>query len=150
MSEEFYWWTWSKISGDHRLSCSPSASTSTACRFALKICIEFEERLLYKKNEFDPEKLIFLWKTYKKIIVSKPIKHNKNVDTLLFLLSVTKCQREKKYWKNIICEYRRTKRVRISGFWNYFWTISTRSKKQISSRIYIYIKYICLAFNWQR
>ena len=99
MSEEFYWWTWSKISGDHRLSCSPSASTSTACRFAFKLCIEFEERLLYKKNEFDPEKIIFLWKTYKKIIVSKPIKHNKNVDTLLFLLSVTKCQREKKILK---------------------------------------------------
>ena len=57
---------------------------------------------------------------------------------------------KKKYWKNIICEYRRTKRVRITGFWDYFWTISTRSKKQISSKIYIYIKYICLAFNWQR
>ena len=29
------------------------------------------------------------------LIVSKPMKHNKNVDTLSFLLSFTKSQREK-------------------------------------------------------
>ena len=34
-------------------------------------------------------------KNIKKLIVSKPMKHNKNADILLFLLSFTKCQCEK-------------------------------------------------------
>ena len=51
------------------------------------------------------------------------MKHSRNADTLLFLLSFTKSKRE----KNI--EYRPSKRVRNSGFWEYFTTISTESKK---------------------
>ena len=36
-------------SKSYRLSCSPSASTRTACSFALKLCTtKFQERLLYK------------------------------------------------------------------------------------------------------
>ena len=34
-------------------------------------------------------------KNTEKLIVSKPMKRSKNADTLLFLLSFTKCQREK-------------------------------------------------------
>ena len=35
------------------------------------------------------------------------MKYNKNTDSRLFLLLFTTGQREKKYWKNIICECRR-------------------------------------------
>ena len=48
VSGEFWWWTRSEISKNHRLSCSPSASTKTACPFILKFCTEFQETLLYK------------------------------------------------------------------------------------------------------
>ena len=37
-------------------------------------------------------------KNMEKLIVSKPMKYNKNMDTLLFLLIFTTGQREKKYW----------------------------------------------------
>ena len=47
-------------------------------------------------------------------VISKPIKHNKNADTLLLLLLFTTGQREKKYWKNIIRECRRSKKVENS------------------------------------
>ena len=49
VSGEFWWWTRSEISKNHRLSCSPSASTRTACPFTLKFCTEFQETLLYKR-----------------------------------------------------------------------------------------------------
>ena len=48
LSGEFWWWTRSEISKNHRVSCSPSASTRTACPFTLKFCTEFQETLLYK------------------------------------------------------------------------------------------------------
>ena len=65
------------------------------------------------------------------LIVSKPVKHDKNAKTLLFLLSFTKNQREKKFWKNILCECRRSKKVRNRGFWEYFITISTKSPPEV-------------------
>ena len=46
---EFWWWTRSEISKNHRLSCSPSANTRTACPFTLKFGTEFQEILLYKR-----------------------------------------------------------------------------------------------------
>ena len=41
VSGEFWWWTRGEISKNHRLSCSPSASTTTAFPFTLKFCTEF-------------------------------------------------------------------------------------------------------------
>ena len=43
---------------------------------------------------FDLKQFIFMINT-QKLIVSKPMKCNKNADTLLFLLFFTKSQREK-------------------------------------------------------
>ena len=43
----------------------------------------------FKKNMLDPKQLIFM-KKLQKLIVSKPMKQNKNADTFLFLLSFTK------------------------------------------------------------
>ena len=80
---------------------------------------------------------------------SKPIKHSKNADPLLFLVSFTKCQREKNIEKTLFGSAG-TQKVIISGFWDYFATISTESKKNISSKTYIYIKRVCLTFNWQK
>ena len=34
-------------------------------------------------------------KNIRKLIISKPMKHNKNADTSLFLLSFTRCEHEK-------------------------------------------------------
>ena len=79
-----------------------------------------KEQILFKATQFYEKCIKIVW---------KPMKHNKNADTLLFLLSFTKWQREKKYWKNILCECRRSKRGRNSGFWHYFTTVSTESKK---------------------
>ena len=45
------------------------------------------------------------------------MKHNENADTLLFLPLFTKSQHEKKKWKNIHCEYRRSQNVSNGGFW---------------------------------
>ena len=54
----------------------------------------------------------------------------------------------KKYWKNILCENSCSKRVRNCRFWEYFTIMSTKStKKKIPSKIYIYIKYICLTIK---
>ena len=55
------------------------------------------------------------------------MKYNKNVDTFLYLRLFTTGKREKKYWKNIICDCRRSKKVKNSGFWEYFLAISTGS-----------------------
>ena len=44
------------------------------------------------------------------------MERNNNADTLLFLLLFTKSQREKNL-KNIICECRRSKKVKNSGLW---------------------------------
>ena len=68
------------------------------------------------------------------LTASKLKKYNKNADTVLFLLLFTTDQREKKYCKNIICECRRSKKVK-NGFSEYFTAISTKSEKQISSKI---------------
>ena len=65
------------------------------------------------------------------------MKHNQNADTFLLLLLFTKSQHEKN-WKNIPCKCRRSKKVKNDGFL-VFW---------ISSQIHIYIKYVCLTFNW--
>ena len=62
----------------------------------------------------------FLWKIY------GVKKYNKNANTLLFLLLFTTGQREKKYWTNI-CECRRSKKVKHSGFREYFTAVSTES-----------------------
>ena len=67
-------------------------------------------------------------KNIQKLIASKPVKHNKN--TLLFLLSFSKSQYEKNIEKkNILCECRRSKSVRNTGFREYFTTIFTELKK---------------------
>ena len=42
ISGGFWWWTRSEISKNHRLSCSPSASTRTAWPFTLKFWTEFQ------------------------------------------------------------------------------------------------------------
>ena len=62
-----------------------------------------------------------------KLIVSKPVKYKKNTNTLLFLLLFTTGQREKKHWKKVICESRRSKKVKNSGFWEYFTAIPAES-----------------------
>ena len=49
-----------------------------------------------------------------KLIVSKPMKYSKNVDTLLFQLIITTSQREKNIEKTFEC--RRSKKVKNSGF----------------------------------
>ena len=54
--------------------------------------------------------------------------HNKNEDTLLFLLLFTKSQPEKNIAKNI-CEYWRSKSLRNNRSREYFTTISTEPKK---------------------
>ena len=41
-------------------------------------------------------------KNIQKLIVSKPMKHNKNADTLLFLLSFTKCQCKKNVERKLL------------------------------------------------
>ena len=45
------------------------------------------------------------------------MKRNKNADTTLFLLLFAKSQREKKNWKKIPCECRRSKKVKNGRFW---------------------------------
>ena len=120
----------------------PERQYQNGLPFALKFCSEFKKKLLYKRTSaffviirsslFLKEQILFkATQFYEKCIkiVWKPMKHNKNADTLLFLLSFIKWQREKKYWKNILCECRRSKRGRNSGFWHYFTTVSTESKK---------------------
>ena len=107
VSGEFWWWTRSEISKNDRLSCSTSASTRTACPFTLKLCTEFQVTLLYKRmtaffviassslvlKEYVLSATTHFYEKYIKII-SKPTKHNKNADTLLFQLLFTKSQRE--------------------------------------------------------
>ena len=66
-------------------------------------------------------------KNIQKLIASKPVKHNKN--TLLFLLSFSKSQYKKNIEKNILCECRRSKSGRNTGFREYFTTIFTELKK---------------------
>ena len=51
------------------------------------------------------------------------MKYNKNADTLLFLLLFTTTKRE----KNIVCDCRRSKKVKNKGFWKYFTPISIKS-----------------------
>ena len=80
-----------------------------------------------QENTYVGVKQIFM-KNIKKLIVSKAMKYNKNADTLLFLLLFTTGQREKILKKHYsICECRRSKKVKNSGFWEYFTTISTES-----------------------
>ena len=67
-------------------------------------------------------------KNISKLFFSKPRNYNKNEDTLLFLLLFTTGQREKNIEKNIICEFRRSKKVKI-GVWEYFTAISTELYK---------------------
>ena len=104
MSREFWWWTRGEISKNHRLSCSSSTSTRTACLFALKFCTEVQETLLHKSvsaffvivsgslfaEEQVSSKTTHFYKKYMKLIISKPMKNEKNADSLLFLLLFTK------------------------------------------------------------
>ena len=54
------------------------------------------------------------------------MKYNKNADTLLFLLLFATGQRENNV-KNIICAWRRYKKVKSNGLWVHFTPISTES-----------------------
>ena len=89
-------------------------------------------------------------KNIKKLIVSKPMKHNKNADILLFLLSFTKCQCEKNIERTFFVSVGAQKgwEAVVSG--TALPQYLPNPKKNISSKIYIYIKYICLTFNWQK
>ena len=64
--------------------------------------------------KFDPKQLIFM-KSKKKLIVSKPMKHNKNVDTLSFLLLFTKGQLENNIEKIFFVSPGVQKRLRATG-----------------------------------
>ena len=50
VSGEFWWWTRSEISKNQRLSCSPSASTRTACPFALKLFYRVSQNTAVQKD----------------------------------------------------------------------------------------------------
>ena len=45
------------------------------------------------------------------------MKHNKNADTLLFLLLLTKSQRKKKIEKTFLASAGAQKKVKKDGFW---------------------------------
>ena len=75
--------------------------------------------------------------------------YNKNADILLFLLLFTTGQREKNIGKTFVSAGAQ-KRWKNRGFGEYFTAIPTESQKYNSSKIYIYINYICLTFNWQK
>ena len=114
MSREFWWWTRGEISKNHRLSCSSSTSTRTACLFALKFCTEVQETLLHKSvsaffvivsgslfaEEQVSSKTTHFYKKYMKLIISKPMKNEKNADSLLFLLLCYLLKKWKKILKN--------------------------------------------------
>ena len=66
----------------------------------------------------------------KKIIVLKPMKHNKSADVLLFLLSFTKCHRKENIEKTFFVSAGDQKRLEKGlEFWDCFTAISTESKK---------------------
>ena len=81
--------------------------------------------------------------------------HNKSTDTLLFLLSFTKTQREKFFERTFFVSPGAQKGWETAGFEDtlpQYLPISTlpQSKKEISGKIYIYVKDICFTFNWQK
>ena len=75
------------------------------------------------------------------------MKHNKNADTLLFLLSFTKNQREKILKRTFLVSAGGRIGWETAGCGN---TLPQYLPNPTSSRIYIYIKYSCLTLNWQK
>ena len=71
------------------------------------------------------------------------MKHNKNADTLLFLLLFTKSQRKKKIEKTFLASAGAQKKVKKddSGY------NLSQYLPNPKNKIHIYIKYICLTFN---
>ena len=129
-----------EISKNHEFLCSPSASIRHACPIVLKFCTEFQETLLYKKlstfflivssSFFKRISLIqnnlLLWKIFKNWLFQNQwniTKRRTPFCCYCYLLRVN----VKEYWKNIICKGRRSKKVKSSGFWEYFIIISTKS-----------------------
>ena len=79
------------------------------------------------------------------------MQHNKIADTHLFLLSLTKCPHEKNIEKAFFMSAGPQNESETAGSGD---TLSQclyqniyRIQKKISSKIYIYVKYICLTFN---
>ena len=85
---------------------------------------------------------------YIKIILSKSRKHNKNItpfSSYYYLLRVN----VKKYWKKkFFVSACAQKGLKTSGSGNTL-PYLPNPKNKISSKINIYMKYICLTFNWQ-
>ena len=86
-----------------------------------------------------------------KSTISKPTKHNKNVDILLFLLWFIESQRKKIFKKHSLwvqaLEKGETQWVLGLLYHNMY---QIQKNKFPVKFIYIYIKYICLTFNWQK
>ena len=115
----------SEINKDYRLSCSRSANTRTACSFAVQFCTEFHFTAVQKDvRVFCNCQQFFIFK--RTSFVSKPMKYNKNADTLLFYCYLLRVN-VKYIYAYIVRECRCSKEVKNSGFWENFTALSTKS-----------------------
>ena len=77
------------------------------------------------------------------------MKQNKNADIILFLLPFTKFQREKNIEGTFFVSAGAQKGWELAGFGTTLPQYLPKPKSKTSTKVYIYIKNICLTFDWQ-
>ena len=78
------------------------------------------------------------------------MKHNKNADTVLFLLSFTKSKREKNVERTFSVTPDAQKGWETADSGNTLPQYLSNPKNIFRVNLYIYVKYICLTFNLQK